>query len=142
MILLDAHALVAYLIGEPVATEVEALLGQGDTAVTSVNLAEAVDVSARVHGIPRDEVSATIYLLTRTGLRVIACDEGHGVAAGELRDAYYDGRTRAVSMADCFLVAAAGEADRIATADPAVLAVARSEGIEVVPLRDSKGRRA
>ena len=65
--------------------------------MTADNLAEAVDIAAKVRGVPR------------TG-------------------------------ADCFLIAVAEESDRIATADAAVLAVARAEGIDVAPLPDARGR--
>jgi hypothetical protein len=51
-----------------------------------------------------------------------------------LQARYYRRRDNAVSLADCCLVAVATRADRIATADPAVLAMAEAEGIGTVPL--------
>lgn len=141
MTVLDAQGLVAFLTGEPAEPEVRSLLREGDVAITAVNLAEAIDVAARVRGVSPAEVRSALSLLTATALRVLPCDEDLAWAAGELRAAHYDARRRAVSVADCFMAAAAEGSDRVATADAGVLAVARAKGIEVVRLRDSHGRR-
>jgi len=50
--LLDAYALVAFLVGGPATPQVRAILREGDAAVATANLAEALDVSQRVYGLP------------------------------------------------------------------------------------------
>jgi len=50
--LLDAYALVAFLVGGAAAAPVRAILREGHVAVRTVNLAEAFDVSQRIHGVP------------------------------------------------------------------------------------------
>jgi PIN domain nuclease of toxin-antitoxin system len=52
MTLLDAYAVLALLVDEPASAEVEAILDAGGARVVVVNLAEAVDVTQRVHGRP------------------------------------------------------------------------------------------
>jgi len=62
--------------------------------------------------------------------------------ATSLRRRYYDSTTRALPLADCFLLAAASRLEAsVATADPAVASVAREEALELVALPDSAGRR-
>lgn len=140
--MLDAHALVALLVDEPAAREVENLLHGGDTAaVAAINLAEAIDVSIRVHGVTQERAEGDLRSLAASLLRVIECDEPQAVRAGLLRARHYDRRRVPVSIPDCVLVAAAERGDAIASADSGVLAVARAEGLEVVPLPDSTGRR-
>jgi hypothetical protein len=63
-------------------------------------------------------------------------------AAARLRSQYYERSTRALSLADCFLLATGARLGvAVATADPAVAATARAESLEVVALPDSSGRR-
>jgi predicted nucleic acid-binding protein len=140
--LLDAYPLVAYLTGEPAADEVKALLAEGDTVATSLNVAEAVDVAARVYGASEEAVRGAIELLVANDLLTISApDTATGFRAAHLRIAYYRRRDRALSLADCFLLASAAHEDHVATSDPAVAEVARAEGIDVVALPDSSGRR-
>jgi predicted nucleic acid-binding protein len=140
--ILDAYALVALIVDEPAAEIVDELVRPGDAAITSVNLGEAVDVSCRVHGLDEAEVVAALEPMLIGGqLTLIAPGATVAWRAAHLRISHYGRRTRPVSMADCFLLAAAGTGDRVATADPAVAEVARAEGIEVVALPDSSGHR-
>ncbi len=141
MIVLDAYALVAFLADERAADEVEALLRDGDAAVTVVNLAEAIDVTQRVHALPPEEVRAAVEALLGDVLAVLVPSEREAWRAAELRSRYYDRSRRPLSLADCFLLAAAGERDEIATADPALAETARDEGTAVVTLPDSTGAR-
>jgi uncharacterized protein with PIN domain len=140
---LDAYALVALVVDEPAAAEVEALLREGDSVVVTANLAEAIDVAHRVHGHSVEEVrSALEPLFLARALSARASEEPDAWLAAELRGRHYDRRHRALSLADCFLLAHALVAeDRIATADPPVADVARAEGIGVVALPDSTGTR-
>jgi predicted nucleic acid-binding protein len=140
LILLDAYALVALVLDEPAADEVERLLRDADSAVSVINLAEAIDVLQRVRGLSPEGVRATIEPLLGTAVQVSAHEEPNAWRAADLRLRHYNRKTSQLSLADCFLLAAAGPADSVATADPPLAAAARSEAIEVVPLPDSAGR--
>ena len=141
MTILDAYALVALLANEPAADEVTALVVRGDCAVTHVNLCESVYVLDRVHGIGLEESRPVLAPLLSERVRQLGTTDETAWRASDLRLRHYDRRSLAISLADCVLVAAAGESDRIATADPSVALVARSEGVEVVALPDSTGAR-
>ncbi|MDQ2984332.1 MAG: PIN domain-containing protein [Actinomycetota bacterium] len=143
MTFLDAYALVALMADEPAAEEVEAILRKGETRVVIVNLAEAMDISQRVSGLPNEEVRTALEpLLLSDTLAVAVSDEPEAWLAAELRSKHYDRKTCALSMADCFLLAHGLTEDRsIATADPPLAAVARKEGLEVVALPDTAGSR-
>lgn len=139
--LLDAYPIVAFLIEAPAAEAADELLREGQSAVPALNLAEAIDVSCRVYGLEEEEVRQVLEPILSSGsLTVRGADEQTAWRAARLRVAYYRRRERPLSLADCFLLAAADGDDRIATADPAVAEVARLEGIELLPLPDSSGR--
>lgn len=140
MILLDAYPLVAILAEEPAAHEVADLLRAQPAAITAVNLAEAIDVSCRVGGADEREVVGLIETLETSGvLTVVPIDEGAARTAARLRIEWYARGVRALSLADCFLLAVS-EGDAIVTADPAVAEVARAQGITVLAVPDSLGR--
>lgn len=141
MTFLDAYALVALLADEPAATEVEELLRDGSRVVV-MNLAETVDISQRVHGISSGEVRAVLEpLFVDETLSLVVSEEAEAWSAAGLRIGYY-GKDAQLSMADCFLLAhAAAVGEPIATADPPLANVARSEGIDVIALPDSSGTR-
>jgi PIN domain nuclease of toxin-antitoxin system len=143
VIVLDAYGLVALLGDERgAADEVGELLESGDCAMPAVNLAEVVDTACRVQRLPLGEVGAALALLTRSGhLRVLACDEESAWRAAELRLRHYMRRVSEVSLADCFLLAFGFDAEAIATSDPPVAAAARAEGMGLIALADSTGRR-
>ncbi len=140
MILLDAYALIALAANEPAAVEVERLLREGGSAVTSVNLAEAIDVTQRVRGLPSEDVRSALEPLMGETVRVLPQDEDDAWRAAELRLRHYDRTTSPLSLADCFLLGAAGPDDSIATSDPPLANAARAEAIEILPLADSSGR--
>lgn len=141
MTFLDAQALVAFMVGEPAADEVEAILARGDARIASINLAETIDIALRVHGVPRARLVAEMTALNRSALEVVDCDEARAARAGELRARHYRRRDCPVSTADCVLVASTAPGDAIATSDGPVLEVARAEGVAVIPLPDSQGKR-
>jgi predicted nucleic acid-binding protein len=62
--------------------------------------------------------------------------------AGEIRASFYSRDGMALSLADCILLASAEPDDEVATADAAVIAVARKLDVAVIPLLDSGGHRA
>ena len=142
MILLDAYALVAFLAEEPAAGEVDELLRRGSCAISLVNLAEAVDVCGRVHALELEEVQPVIEMLVGAEqLELLAPSTAVAWRAAALRQAHYQRRTLELSLADCFLLAAARPGDEIATADAPVARVARQASLGVVPLPDSTGSR-
>jgi len=132
--LLDAYALVAFLVGGPATQHVRALLREGDTAVATANLAEALDVSERVHGLPIARAMEVLEPLLEGPVAVLPLDITVARRAAEIRARRYHRTSRPISLADAVLVASAGPGDRIATADPDVLAVARAEGLEALTL--------
>ena len=134
MTLLDAYALVAFLVGGPATQQVRALLREGDTAVATANLAEALDVSERVHGLPIARAMEVLEPLLEGPVAVLPLDITVARRAAEIRARRYHRTSRPISLADAVLVASAGPGDRIATADPDVLAVARAEGLEALTL--------
>lgn len=129
--LLDAYALVAFLGGEPAGPDVRRLIGAGDSAIPSVNLAEAGQRVQRHSEVSGDEFR---QLVESIPLAVLPFTREHAWRAAELRALHYDRRRSEVSLADCCLVAVATPADRVATADPAVLRMAEAEGIRTIPL--------
>jgi PIN domain nuclease of toxin-antitoxin system len=138
--LLDAYALIAFLVDEPAAGEVEALMRTGDTGVLVVNLAEALDVTQRVHGVSDAELRAVLEPLLGDVVAVVTQPAEAAWRAAELRAKHYNRRSSPLSLADCFLLAAAGD-DEIATADRALATALRAAGASVVALPDSSGRR-
>lgn len=128
---------------EPAADEVAELLRRDGAQVSVVNLCEVIDVCRRTHGLGEREVRDVIEPLLLTG-RLVAVPSGAAEAwsAADLRARYYDRRTRALSLADCLLLAHAQTGgDELATADPSVAEVARAEGLALIPLPDSTGAR-
>ena len=134
MTLLDAYALVAFLVGGPAAPRVRAILREGDATVATTNLAEALDVSQRVFGLPIARAMDILDSLFDGSLRSVQLDLSTARRAAEVRAEHYHRSSRPISLADAVLVASATTADRIATADPDVLAVAIAEGIATVEL--------
>ena len=141
MIALDAYALVAFLADEPARDEVEALLRES-CVVTIVNLAESLDVLGRVYGIGEDELRRLVDPLVGDALAVDAPPAEDAWVVASLRRRYYDSERRELSLADCFLLAAASRLGAsVATADPPVASAARDESLELIALPDRSGRR-
>lgn len=139
---LDAFALVALALDEPAAAEVEALLRRGDAAMTTTNLGEALDQLHRVGGQPIEELQAQLAPLLGGAVILLDVDVRLMWRAVELRGHHYRRRTAELSLADCVALAAAEPgADRLATADVALAAAARTVGVELVALPASDGRR-
>ena len=134
MTLLDAYALIAFLVGGPAAGHVRALLREGDAAVATANLAEALDVSHRIHRLPVGRAMDVLEPLFAGPLTTLQLDLAIARRAAEIRSRHYHRATRPISLADTILLASAGPEDRIATADPVVLAVARDEGLRSIEL--------
>lgn len=105
------------------------------------NIAEAIDVTRRVHGLSLERVASDFAPLLGDAVTALAPVEEDAWSAADLRVRHYHRSTRPLSMADCFLLAAARPRDRLATADPVLAEAARAEGIEVIALPDRGGRR-
>lgn len=133
MTLLDAYGLIAFLGGGPARTEVRAILREGDAAIATANLVEALDVSARRRGITISRAWDVIDSLGASLLKV-ELDGGRARRAAEIRSAHYHRKRCAISLGDSILLASAGPEDRIATADSAAIDVATAEGIAVLRL--------
>jgi uncharacterized protein with PIN domain len=141
--ILDAYALVAFLADEPAAQQVEDLLRDRvrHPAVQAVNLAEAFDVLVRRYGHPANVVASKLDWLLAAPLQVIEADEVVAREAGRIRAERYHRTQAPISLGDAFALATASLHDaRLATADPALAAVATREGVEVLGLPDTEGR--
>ena len=134
MTLLDAYAVIEFLVSGPAAPQVRAVLREGGAGVATANLAEALDVSHRVHGLPIGRALEILEPLFEGPLAVRVLDFAIARRAAEIRAAHYHRSSRPISLADCVLIASAGPGDRIATADPHLLAVAHAVGVGSMPL--------
>ncbi len=134
MTLLDAYAVVAFLVGGPAASRVSGLLREGAASVATANLTESLDVSARVYGLPIDRAMEVLEPLLETTLGTVPLDLPPARRAAVIRARHLHRTSRPISLADAILVATAGPGDRIATADPDVLAVAEAEAIATISL--------
>jgi PIN domain nuclease of toxin-antitoxin system len=141
VVLLDAYALLALLADEAPAGEVVRLIAEHESGITAVNLAEVVDVMQRRYSYPLEGAESAVDAVCAGGVSVVPVGDVEGRRAGALRAEYYGRRARSLSLADCFLLAATGDGDAVATSDPTVAEVARLEQIDAVLLPDSAGRR-
>lgn len=133
-VVLDAAAAVAFIRDEPGADTVEALIRSAPSRMVTVNAAEAVDVIVRRHGGSPDETVSSIAALFDSVVEPVPASLELATTAGELRARLFDRRTRRLSLADCFCLAAAEPGDTILTGDRTLAAAARDEGIDVVLL--------
>jgi PIN domain nuclease of toxin-antitoxin system len=137
--LLDAYALIAFLQDEPAAAQVASLISHGDSAISTVNLAEAGQRMLRHHDVTIGELQE---LVSSMPISVVPFSHAHAWQAGWIRAEYYRRRRIEISLGDSCLLAVAAPVDRVATADPAVLLVAEAEGIATVALPNSGGARS
>ncbi|MEJ7893921.1 MAG: PIN domain-containing protein [Solirubrobacteraceae bacterium] len=137
---LDAFAVVAHGLSEPAAPEVDALLHRGDCRISAVNFAEALDRLGRVGGRTQEQLR-TAFAMLDEALTVVAMDRALAWRAAELRRRHYRRRGSELSLADCAALATAQNGSPLATADPPLARAARAEGVEVLALPDSRGRR-
>lgn len=137
---LDAFALVALMLDEPAAAEVEALLRRGDAAMTTTNLGEAMDQLHRVHGVALEELRTQLTPVIGEAVQIVEPSEALIWRAVELRARHYRRRKSELSLADCVALAAAKRGDRLATADPPLARATVAEGIELVSLASAAGK--
>ncbi len=134
MTLLDAYALIAFIVGGPATAEVRGILREGDAAIATANLAEALDVSTRVYGLSLAQALETIEPLFEGSLEEIPLDGARARRAAAIRSTHYHRRDRPISLGDSILLASGSSGDRVATADRHVLELAAIEGLEPVAL--------
>ena len=134
MTLLDAYALIAFLIGGPAAPQVRLILRERDAAITTTNLIEVLDVSQRLRGLSIARTMEVLGPLFDGSLTAISLDLPCARRAAEIRARHYRRSTCPISLADAVLLAQAGATDRIATSDSHILAIAREEGIDTLAL--------
>ncbi len=134
MTVLDAYALISLLGGGVAQRKVEEILRTGTTAVATTSLAETIDVLARRYRVAPEASTPVIERLLEGTISPVPLDVSVAVRAGSLRARHYHRTDRPLSLADCVALASAAEGDSIATADPAMLAAARADGIAVVQL--------
>jgi PIN domain nuclease of toxin-antitoxin system len=133
-VVLDSSAVIALFLDEPSAGEVERLLRAEAARISTVNAAETVDILVRVYGGSPDEVAASLEHLCSTSVEAVPPTLEQAERAGELRARLFERGGRRVSLADCFVLAAAGPAGRVATGDRLLARLARDEGLEAVLL--------
>jgi PIN domain nuclease of toxin-antitoxin system len=139
-VVLDAYAVIAALVGERARAEVEPLLKDG--LVCAPNLAEVLDVCVRVHGNEERSVRERVGWLVTGGLEIAPLESAMALNAGALHAKHYRRRHFEVSQGDCFALALAKHRTlALATADPDLAAAARAEGVKVIGLPDSNGKR-
>lgn len=141
MIVLDAYAVIAFLLGERAAAEVGELLRSDESvAMTALGVAEVVDRLVRGAGLDADEVMLD---LAELGLADAPDVEATlMVRAGLLRARRYHRRTCSVSLADCVVVESARAREAtVASSDPHLLDVCRLEGVVAIVLPDTAGNR-
>lgn len=138
-VLLDANALLAVLVAEPAMDRVLSLIRRGNAAMTGANIAEVFDVGIRRKGLSPARMTELVEPLFDGPIACVPVDQGLARPAGLLRgDRYHRSKSR-ISLADAVLLAAARPADKIATSDSGVLAIAADLGIETIELPPSSG---
>jgi PIN domain nuclease of toxin-antitoxin system len=105
-------------------------------------VAEVVDVCVRIHHNPERDVRERMGWLVSGGLSVAPLEWTLATAAGALRARHYRRRQCEVSLGDCLALALAQRRRvPLATSDPDLASVARTEQIDVIGLPDSRGKR-
>jgi PIN domain nuclease of toxin-antitoxin system len=133
-VVLDTSAVLALFLGEPCGAAVQATLRSSQARMSTVNLAEVVDVMVRVHGGSPIAVVARVEDLASSVIEPVAASLETSTTAGEIRARAYDRRTQRISLADCFVLATAERGETVLTTDGTLANAARAEGIDVVLL--------
>jgi len=123
---LDASALIAYLLDEPARAEVGDLLRKRPPpSISAVNL----------EGRPAERVNDAIDLLLVSGLEVQPFWLPNARRSAALRSTFYDRSTSALSLADCACLATAVALKTdLATSDAPLARAARAVGVDVIEL--------
>lgn len=137
-VVLDAYAVLALLKGEPAAPSVRELIEVGDGVLTCLGVAEVLDHLVRIVGVTEEEAALDVAQMGLSNPPLL--DAGVALKSGFLRARHYHRRTCAVSLADCVAAETARTlSTSLATSDPHLLDLCRREGIDLLPLPDSRG---
>ena len=144
VLVFDAYPLAAVLLGEASGRAVGRLLvdaiAQGEAAVSAANLAEVVDLVARAAMVDPVDVLDAVELWVDGGLRVEALTWELAARAASLRAVHYHRSRCPISLADCAAIALAEHLRAsLVTSDQPLAQVAALNGIDVVPVPDSRG---
>ena len=139
-LVLDAQPVVTFLAGEPAADEIAELLRR-EPVMSVANAAEVVDVLVRLRGLAADEAQAVVLSFLDELAAPVPVSLEIALDAGAIRGAASARHQLDVSLADCIAIATAGPGGSVATSDPALATIARAEGVELIALPDSRGRR-
>lgn len=137
-VVVDATVVLAVVNDEPRAAESVSILSAELCRISTVTVSEIVDVGLRL-GISRERVEDVVQELEQS-LEVVPPGLETVVAAGALRSRWHERRGSRVSLADCMVVATARPGERVASADAALLRMARGEGLEVIALPGTRER--
>lgn len=140
-VVLDAGPIVSLLLNDAAAQTVAAELDGREREVSVVNVGEVLDVLTRVHRVSERDAADTVSRYLAEGARPVPATLELAERAALVRARHYHRRDRDISLADCFAIATALPEGEIATSDAAVLRVAQAEGLRVLSLPDSRGRR-
>jgi predicted nucleic acid-binding protein len=140
-VVLDAQPVVAFLTGEPAADEVAALIAGERAQLSVAKAAEVLDVLIRVRRLDAEEARIGLDILLDEAVEAVPVTRPIALRAAELRAGAHRRRRIEVSFADCVAIATAEPDGRLATSDRALAKVARAEGVEIIALPDSRGRR-
>jgi len=139
---LDATALIATLNDEPAGAEVLDVIRHRAAAISAANLAEAIDILVGRHHVDEALLRSVLGPVLGESVTVVAIDESIAWAAAAIRARRHHRSRSPLTLGDCLLLATAASHDgRVRTSDRDVIAAARAEGLEVIPLPDSAGRR-
>lgn len=115
------------------------LRSDATTVVSTVTLAETVDVLERVHGWSATHIRETVEGVLGVAVAFVAPTPELAVRAGSYRARHYRRRANDISLGDCFVLATASSTDAILTSDRALAKTARAEGIDVIFVPGSHG---
>lgn len=140
VIILDASAVLAWLMAEPAAPQVRRLIrGSEEATLTLLGVAEVLDRLVRRAGLSERNAMRNLERLELADPPVL--DATLATSAGLLRARYYQRRTRSLSLADCVAAETARRhGASLATADRPLLNMCSDEGIAAIALPDSGGR--
>jgi predicted nucleic acid-binding protein len=141
-VVFDAQPVIAFLTGEPAADEVAALIAGERAQMSVANAGEVLDVLIRVRLLDAEEARIGLDMLLDEAVEALPVTRPIALRAAELRAGSYRRRRIEVSFADCVAIATAEPDGRLATSDRVLAKVARGEGVEIISLPDSKGRRS
>jgi len=119
------------LRNEPNADRIIEAIGDASASVSTVTLAEAVDVLERVHRWPSGAVARAVTGFLGIAVMFVPPTAEIAVRAGAIRARHYRRRANAISLGDCFVLATAANGEILVTSDRDLARTARAEGIDV-----------